>query len=83
VIDRRDIVSEHAISRLEERRILEWHVVDGISDATLLRERNRDQPNPSVEVMESLADGTQVKVIWSHVKSIDIAKMVTVYFLDD
>lgn len=83
VLDDRYIISEHAVGRLDERRILEWQVVDGIADAKLLNERPRDHPNPSVEVLQLLADGTQVKVIWSHVQTIDAAKLVTVHFLDE
>jgi hypothetical protein len=78
----RYIVSEHAVERLDERRVLEWQVVDGIRNARLLNERPRDKPSPSVEVLQLLADGTEVKVIWSHVRAIDAAKLVTVHFLD-
>jgi hypothetical protein len=77
------VVGQHASERLEERGILEWQVVDGIDEATLLSQRPADQPNPSVEVEQILADGTKVKVIWSHIISADLAKFVTVHFFDD
>ena len=48
----------------------------------LLTERPDDQPNPSVEVEQVLADGTDVKVVWSRVIRADIAKLVTVHFFD-
>jgi hypothetical protein len=76
------VVGEHATLRLDERGILEWQVIDGIEDADLLTERPRDLPHPSVEVMQTLADGTPVKVVWSYLETIDVAKLVTVYFLD-
>ena len=74
-------VSEHAVERLDERRILEWQIVAGIEEATLLVERPRDHPHPCIEVIQALADGTQVKVVWSYVRAIDAAKLVTVHFL--
>ena len=68
---------------LEERGILEWQLVDGIEKAVLLSERPNDQPNPSLEVEQVLADGTDVKVVWAHLVLADIAKLVTVHFFDD
>ncbi len=76
------MVSEHAAERLEERGVLEWQIIDGIRHANPLRERPRDRPNPSVEAELTLADGTAVKVVWSHVVIIDIAKLVTVHFFE-
>jgi len=79
----RYVVGHHAVERLEERRILEWQVVDGVERGRLLQERLRDQPNPSIEVLQLLADGTEVKAIWSHIRGFDLAKLVTVHFLDE
>jgi hypothetical protein len=81
VINGRYIVGEHATERLEERGILEWQVVDGIEQGSLWLERPDDQPNPAVEVIQPLADGTDVKAVWSHIAAADIAKLVTVYSL--
>jgi hypothetical protein len=80
--DGRYVVGVHAAERLEERGILEWQLVDGIATARLLEERPGDKPNPSVEVEQLLADGTAVKVVWSHIIRIDVAKLVTVHFFD-
>jgi hypothetical protein len=82
VAEGRYIVGAHAAERLDERGLLEWQVVDGIATGHLLVERPKDQPNPSVEVRETLADGTEVKAVWSHLVSADIAKLVTVHFFD-
>jgi hypothetical protein len=82
VLDGRYIVGDHAVERLEERGILEWQVVDGIERGTILAERINDMPNPSVEVRQMLADGTAVRAVWSHLVNADIAKLVTVYYLD-
>ena len=79
----RYVVGEHAAERLEERRILEWQLVDGIEHGVLLADRPDAQPNPAVEVRQSLADGTEVKAVWSHVVSVDIAKLVTVHYFDE
>lgn len=76
----RYVVGEHATERLDERGILEWQVVDGIDHGRLIVERPDASPNPAVEVRQSLADGTEIKAVWSHVVSVDMAKLVTVHF---
>ena len=48
----------------------------------VIEEKPNDQPNPSVLVMQILADGSAVEAVWAHVVSGDFAKLVTVYFLD-
>src|SRR4051812_39409354 len=83
VIDGRYIVGAHAAERLDERGVLEWQVIDGVEHATCLAERPDDKPNPAIEVRETLADGTDIAAVWSHVILLDVAKLVTVYFLDE
>lgn len=83
VADDRYVVGQHAAERLDERGVLEWQVVDGIGDGSLLMERPDATPNPAVEVRQSLADGTQVKVVWSLLVPSDVAKLVTVHFFDE
>ena len=82
VMDGRYVVGQHAVERLDERGVLEWQIVDGIEDATLLSERPNDLPNPSVEVEQVLADGTPVKAVWSLLNSANVAKLVTVHSFD-
>lgn len=77
----RYIVGQHAVERLEERGILEWQVVDGIEHGRFLRERPDGQPHPVVEIEQTLADGTHVLAVWAYMRSVDCAKLVTVYFL--
>jgi hypothetical protein len=36
-----------------------------------------------VEVRQSLADGTEIKAIWSHLSQSGAAKLVTVHFFDE
>lgn len=79
----RYIVGQHAAERLDERKVLEWQVVDGLDEAQLIAERPNATPNPAVETRQWLADGTQVQVVWSHLAAADLAKLVTVYFLGD
>jgi len=76
------IVGQHAVERLEERGILEWQVVAGLDDGLLIVERPEAQPNPGVEVRESLPDGTECKAVWSHLRDSGVAKLVTVHFFD-
>jgi hypothetical protein len=57
--------------------------VDGIESGRLLSERPDDLPNPAVEIEEVLADGTNVKAVWSHIARANLAKLVTVHFFDE
>ena len=79
----RYLVGVHASERLEERGILEWQIIAAVEDAALLLERPSDLPNPAVEVIIELPDGTEVKAVWSHLASTDLAKLVTVHFFDE
>jgi hypothetical protein len=69
--------------RLDERGVLEWQIVDGIDDGELIVERPDASPNPAVEVRQTLADGVEVKAVWSYLVSADVAKLVTVHFFDE
>jgi hypothetical protein len=77
------VVGEHASERLLERGIMEWQVIAGMPDAKLLAERRTARPNPAVEVRLPLADGRDCTAIWSHLRQADVAKLVTVYLLND
>jgi hypothetical protein len=83
VSDGRYVVGQHAAERLDERGFLEWQLVDGIESGAVIVERLDAAPNPAVEVRQSLADGTEVKAVWSHIVSANVAKLVTVHFLDE
>lgn len=76
------VVGQHASERLEERDIMEWQVVAGLKDGTLIGERPDAMPNPIVEVRESLPDGTDFKAVWSYLPQSGIAKLVTVHYFD-
>jgi hypothetical protein len=77
------VVGQHAAERLEERGILEWQVVAGLDDGELITERPKADPNPAVEVRQSLPDGTEFKAVWSHLQQSGVAKLVTVHFFDE
>jgi hypothetical protein len=83
VIGGKYVVGQHAAERLDERGVLEWQVIDGIEDATLIVERPNATPNPAIELRQSLADGTDIKAVWSYLISVDVAKLVTVHFFDE
>ncbi|MCY2991783.1 MAG: hypothetical protein NTY19_28495 [Planctomycetota bacterium] len=59
-----------------------WQAVVGLDDGELLVERPQDKPFPVIEVRESLPDGTEFKAIWSLVKAVPLARLVTVHFFD-
>ncbi|MEX1097455.1 MAG: DUF4258 domain-containing protein [Planctomycetales bacterium] len=82
VAEERYVVGQHAVERLEERGILEWQVVAGLDDGELIVERPDAEPNPAVEVLEILPDGTEVKAVWSWLPESDVAKLVTVHYFD-
>jgi hypothetical protein len=76
------VVGQHASERLEERGIMEWQVVAGISDGELITESPDAKPNSTVEVREVLPDGTEFKAVWSLLRQSGVAKLVTVHFFD-
>lgn len=80
--EERYIVGKHAVERLEERGILEWQEVAGLKDGILIVERPDATPNPTVEVRETLPDGTEFKAVWSLLRESGVAKLVTVHFFD-
>lgn len=82
IAEERYIIGQHASERLEERGIMEWQVVAGVDDGGLIAERPDATPNPAVEVRESLPDGMEYKAIWSHLRHVGVAKLVTVHFFD-
>jgi hypothetical protein len=76
------VVGLHAMERLEERGILEWQAVEGLSEGELIVERPNAAPNPTIEVREFLPDGTEIKAVWSLLRKSGVAKLVTVHFFD-
>ena len=82
VAEEKYVVGQHASERLEERGIMEWQVVAGMSDAELTISRPDAKPNPVVEVRTCLPDGTQVNAVWSLLRQSGVAKLVTVHFFD-
>lgn len=79
----RYLIGEHASERILERGFLEWQVVAGVKEATLLEERPSAVPNPTVELEELLPDGTSFKAVWAILPRSHVAKLVTVHFFDD
>lgn len=82
VAEEKCVVGKHASERLEERGILEWQAVAGLEEGLLLMERPDAEPNPAVEVLESLPDGIEFKAVWSYLPRSRVAKLVTVHFID-
>jgi hypothetical protein len=82
VAEEKYVVGEHASERLEERGIMEWKAVAALADGELIDEKPKAKPNPTVEVREWLADGTDFKAVWSHLRQSGVAKLVTVHFFD-
>jgi len=80
--DGRYVVGEHAVEQLEVRGILEWQILAEMEDARLLTERPNAKPNAAVEFQLQLADGIDVKAVWSWLRGINVAKLVTVHFFD-
>jgi hypothetical protein len=76
------VIGEHASERSDERGIMECQVIAGLDDGELIVERPDATPNPTVEVRESLPDGTEVKAIWSQLRQSGVAKLVSVHFFD-
>ncbi len=82
IAQERYLIGIHAANMLEERGIMEWLVVAGVADGRILSERPTTQPNPTIEIDQTLADGTRCKTVWARVVRNNIAKLVTVHFYD-
>jgi hypothetical protein len=82
VAEEKYLVGEHASERLEERGIMEWQAVVALKDGELIAEKPRSKPNPTVEIRESLPDGTEFKAVWSLLRASGVAKLVIVHFFD-
>jgi hypothetical protein len=82
VAEGRVVIGRHAAYRLDERRVAEWQVTSGLAHGKLIVEWLRNQPNPTVEVEQLLADGTPVKAVWAWLRYHEVAKLVTVHFFD-
>ena len=82
VAEEKYIIGQHASERLEERGIMEWQAVAALADGELIAEKPKSKPNPTVEVRESLPDGTEFKAVWSHLGHSGVSKLVTVHFFD-
>lgn len=82
VAEEKYVVGGHAAERLDERGIMEWQAVAGLVEGELLFERLDAEPNPAVEVRETLPDGTEFMAVWSHLRVSGVAKLVTVHFFD-
>ena len=76
------LVGDHASERLLERGIMEWQAVAALEDGELIAERPKTKPNPTIEVKETLPDGTEFKAVWSLLRQSNVAKLVTVHFFD-
>jgi Domain of unknown function (DUF4258) len=82
VAEEKYVVGDHASERLEERGIMEWQAVTALTDGELIAEKPKSKPNPTIEVRESLPDGTEFKAVWSYLRQSGVAKLVTVHFFD-
>ena len=80
--EERVVFSLHAENQLASRGVVRWQAVAGFEEAQLVSERPEAKPNPKIQVRQSLPDGTDVLAVWSYVRSIRTAKLVTLYFED-
>jgi hypothetical protein len=81
VVNDEFVTSNHADDRLRERKITLWQIIAEIDRAVLIDERPADQPNPTVVLEQQLADGCDVRVVWSWIEDSKLAKLVTVHFI--
>lgn len=76
------VVSNHADERLRERCVELWQLIAEIDNAELMDENPKDIPHPTVELRQSLADGTPAKVVWGWVENAGLAILITVHYFD-
>ncbi len=82
VREERYVFSDHADNMLRERGIAHWQVTSGLESGKRVSERPQTRPNPTIEVEQILVDGTPVMAVWAYVSQLDLAKLVTVHFID-
>ena len=63
------VIGLHASERLEERGIMEWQVISGMEECELLKEKLDAEPNPTVEVLVTLPDGTEIKAVCHNINN--------------
>ena len=73
-------LSAHAQNRLDERGIAEWQVIAASQAGRVVAERPGNRPNPVVEIVIDLADGSPCKAVWA-LRPGGTALLVTVHFL--
>ena len=83
IVEEKYLIGSHASERLDERGIMEWQAIAAAADGELIKERPKAQPNPVVEIRETLPDGTDINAVWSYLKQSGVAKLVTVHFFDE
>ncbi len=59
-----------------------WQLLEDLERSEVLSERPQTKPNPTIELQQTLADGTRVKSVWGYMHGIQVAKLVTVHFFD-
>jgi len=62
---------------------MDWQAVAGMDDGLCIVENPNREPNPTIEVEETMPDGTEFKAVWAYLKTSDVAKLVTVHFFDE
>ena len=82
VLAGRYVVGAHAAERLEERGILEWQVIVAMDTARVLSEQPDARPYPTAVFEIILANGETATAVWSWIRALDLAKLVTVFFVD-
>ncbi len=83
VAEGRYLIGDHAWERLLERGIMEWQIIAGMTDAQLMTERRFARPNPIVEMRVPLPNGDDCKVVWSLLRPVRVAKLVTAHLFAD
>lgn len=83
VLEEKYLIGDHASERLEERGIMEWQAVSGLDDGICIAENLNREPNPTIEVEETMPDGKEFKAVWAYLKTSGVAKLVTVHFFDE
>lgn len=78
----RVVYSIHAENQLTSRGIPRWQAAAGFLYGACVETIPDAKPNPKIRVAQLLPDGTEVVAVWSYVRSIERAKLVTLYFKD-
>jgi hypothetical protein len=80
VREERVVFTVHADERLWERKVERWHLLESFESGAIIQAHRGRRTEAKVLVQQVLPSGEEVIAVWTYVRSIECAKLITVYF---